>query len=249
MPRVLQTLGTRTAPSQTNINAAKKWILSKGWALTGAETPAELTALNEAFENAATFLAAMREPLTPYWLVLLGVSGTGKTKLARAIVDYMTSFGEALYRRTVAPTYPDNSMKRVLLYAQSGPFLVPWRDMCPFSDEQRARMRTAQEDWFKCIDELKPETESEAGSGPKAFEANAMGNLLDSRLGKWTVVTTNFRIGEIAEWDRRISSRLIRDGADVVDCDGSAVVCDLSGVRDFALRRREVLAKTQPVKP
>jgi hypothetical protein len=246
VPRVLRTLGTRTLPSQTNINAAKTWILSRGWALTGAETADELAALNEAFENTATFLAAMREPLTPYWLVLLGVSGTGKTKLAKAISEYMTTFGEALYRRTVAPTLPEQSMKRVLLYAQSGPWLVPWREMCPFSDEARARMRTAQEDWFKVIDELKPETDTE-NAGPKTFEANAMGNLLDSRLGKWTVVTTNFRLKEIAKWDVRISSRLIRDGADVVDCDGSSVVCDLSGVRDFALRRREVLAKTQPV--
>lgn len=254
MPQVLQTLGQRTLPAQTTIDAARHWILSCGWGLTGAETPAEKATLDHAFAETAVFLASMRgfpatvpggprAPIAPYWLVFVGVSGTGKTMLARSVVEFLKLHMDRMYRETVAPTLGDGDMRRSMFFAQKGALFAPWRDLCPVDTAARERLTNAQEDWFKVIDELKAQTGDRTliprgdakveGVVPKVFELNAAGDLLDARLRKWTIVTTNHRLSELSRfWDVRIASRLKRDGA---------VLCDLSDCRDFAIRREAAL--------
>lgn len=70
-------------------------------------------------------------------------------------------------------------------------------------DWQTPRFRDA---FFLVIDDLGAERD-ESG-----FVKDKMLELLNRRLGKWTILTTNLSLKNIAEnYDARISSRLIRD--------------------------------------
>ena len=181
----------------------------------------------------------MSDGLDPYWLTLVGISGTGKTMLAKAIVKYINLYGRTIYNRTIANSFGDQDSRRIYSYAQSGPLFVAWREICPVDKDARGRLSTASSDWFKCVDELKAQVgekvtvDGEPGIQPKPFEIQACGDLLDERLRKWTVITTNMQRRAIARfWDVRIASRLMRDGA---------VICDLSDTRDFGIRREIAL--------
>jgi hypothetical protein len=80
---------------------------------------------------------------------------------------------------------------------------------------------------FKVIDDLGTGTTGADGEAT-AFAVQKMGELLDRRLRKWTVITTNFTRRQIAEqFDPRIASRLMR---------GGNVICDCEELDDWGLR-------------
>jgi len=49
------------------------------------------------------------------------------------------------------------------------------------------------------------------------FSTEKLHNLMGSRCGQWTIVTSNKSLEQIAQLDSRISSRMIRDGANIVE--------------------------------
>lgn len=60
------------------------------------------------------------------------------------------------------------------------------------------------------------------------YSGEKLHNLLGARVGKWTIITSNKSMRDIAEFDTRIASRLKRDGAKIVD----------SRTIDFNLRKQ-----------
>jgi hypothetical protein len=218
---------------------AERWLLGSGWQLVGNETGAERTALDIAFRAAVEWFAAFLEGLEPRWLVMVGVSGTGKTMLAKRIVEYVQNYGRQVYERTVAVNLPPSHMGRSYVMAQQGPVFAPWRKLL----WDRGLCELAGRDWFCVIDELKSESgkgktiDGEDGIQPEPWEVRTAGNLFDDMLRKWRVVTMNLTRGQIALfWDVRIASRLIRD---------DNVIADLSDVSDYGLRKEQAL-KNQP---
>lgn len=135
------------------------------------------------------------------WLTLEGKNGCGKTLLARQL------FAQA--RRL----NPGNR-------GMWGPFYgfdwIPdqptctWIDGPSFASRFRAGEYTLPEsfahDWCVVFDELG------ADRDPSSFVADGLHRFCASRLGKWTIFTTNLTTQEIADRiDARVASRLIRD--------------------------------------
>lgn len=68
---------------------------------------------------------------------------------------------------------------------------------------------------FFAIDDIASEYERH-----RELSASKLYNVLESRLGKWTVITANLPLDAIGEkLDTRIASRMIRDNSVVVDVD------------------------------
>ena len=80
-------------------------------------------------------------------------------------------------------------------------------------------------DWFVALDDIGAERASD-------FSVSKLDQIIDARLGKWTVITCNFTREEIAEhMDVRIASRLGR---------ANDVIVDNISVLDYSIRSKEV---------
>lgn len=64
---------------------------------------------------------------------------------------------------------------------------------------------------FLIIDELGGERDT------TGFSAEQLSTLLGTRVGKWTMITSNLSIEAIERFDVRVASRLFRDGGIVVE--------------------------------
>lgn len=185
----------------------------------------------------------------PYWLVLTGYSGVGKTLLVRRICEYVDQWGKRVYARL------DPVNRKVTPEGATWGFhwdevqwcaaLQKWPRLVPHSEANQTQLARARKSWVLAIDDLKPQTGAEAVAEgkeaemqavrPKPFEVTAAADLLDDRLRHWTIVTSNLTRKQLAVfWDIRIASRLTRDGN---------VLVDLSGVRDYGLRREAAAKK------
>lgn len=140
---------------------------------------------------------------TPRWLTLCGRSGCGKSHLARAIVNVARNeLGISTYGACFWPVarYVD------LLRNQD------WG--IQYDLEKR---------YLLVLDDLGAEQMSEM------FRAK-LTELLDARLNKWTIITTNLSPLDIADnIDPRIASRLKR---------GFNTVCAVEDARDFEWERK-----------
>lgn len=134
-----------------------------------------------------------------YWLTLLGSSGVGKTHLAKGA--WRIWEGKACFRK--------------LPCGVSIPMDGYYWDFGRLIDEVRDRHYGVWEDAcrapFLVIDDVG------AGNTNTAFAVDKLYELLNRRLGKWTVITANQKLETLGEWDQRIASRLIRDGNQCID--------------------------------
>ena len=147
------------------------------------------------------------DPAAGYWLTLSGVNGCGKSMLAGQL---------AAQGRRLNP-----DAKPVLVYDLPAGQEQPRRRRCVWIDERdlAKRMREGEydlpeylaDDFFLVVDEL-------GGSrDPSAFVADALARLFQLRRDRWTVITTNLTVQEVADRiDARVASRLIRDRNRVV---------------------------------
>jgi DNA replication protein DnaC len=197
------------------------------WRLTGAETAPERVIVDDMLRNARQFIADIVNGAEPRWLVLVGESGCGKTYLAERIVAWLKIYGRGVYTRE-RERLKRNGVSSFWLYAQAGPFMCRWsRLLGQLRSGEYHRLDVAAEDWFKAIDDLGTDALGADGEATQ-FAVSKMGDLLDRRLRKWTVITTNFSRKQIAEkFDVRIASRLMRHGS---------VIVDATGLRDYGLR-------------
>lgn len=145
----------------------------------------------------------------PYWLSLVGSSGTGKTMLARMITSCFLRYMEGLR--------DENRSKYGDRYSRMGGFMS-W----PLCVERMLEgdfgfTRQCKEDWFIVLDDVGAENEKLRELGTSKLFA-----ILNERQHKFTVLTCNYSMAEIAQrMDPRIASRLLRHGGTVVDSTGT----------------------------
>lgn len=156
--------------------------------------------LIEMRDDCKKFVIDLLTPLMPArWISLLGTSGAGKTMLANLIISAARSFA----RRHL---YLENS------YFLRGVRFVFWPDLVErLKDGDYGALKDYYNCWFLLVDDLGVEH-----SGYSDYVISKLYQLLNKRLGKWTVVTCNLDMPQIAaKMDARIASRLIRNGSQV----------------------------------
>jgi DNA replication protein DnaC len=191
-----------------NTAAASKWDF-------GFQTFGEAK-LSEMLDGAKEFIRDMAIGTTPRWLSLLGRSGTGKTHLARSITRFF---------KAEAAIYVEPGTGAHLSWR--GGF-IGWRKVVNhLRDGDYGIMDAVCNDWFVALDDIGAEKTSD-------FSVSKLDQVIDARLGKWTVITCNFSREEIAKHiDVRIASRLGR---------GKNVIVDGIYVRDYSTRCQKEVA-------
>lgn len=201
------------------------------WALVGNETPSEAAKLSEMLSAVMVFISEINAGKAPRWLTLAGNPGCGKTHLADRVRWFLHRHGAEIYNRTTRADSDPTSANYLscYAYAQEGAVLARWGKIIEGArNSDMTLFNRACKDHFKVIDDLGVDCFDREGKATP-FAIQKMGELLDRRLRKWTVITTNFSRSQLAkEFDSRISSRLMRDGSVIVDC---------FDVRDFSLRQ------------
>jgi len=154
--------------------------------------------LDKMLFQAKEFLIDMQEKQQPRWLSYCGISGTGKTFLAKKIrsaasrITYMLQHDSLIYP-IMFSFWPD-----LLSRLRDGEF---WR------------MDDLSEANLVVMDEIAIDHD------PSGFAADKLCQILSRRVGKWTLLTSNWTLSKIQEIDPRISSRMVRDKSVVVGCD------------------------------
>jgi DNA replication protein DnaC len=156
-------------------------------------------------EAVAEYALAMRANEHPRWLSLFGTTGTGKTHCATRLFEWAS----------------DN----MTCVSSFWPEFVYWPELI---DSLKGSKREFMYDKFKemrrwpflALDDVFAERD------PSGFAAERAINLLSSREGKWTVITSNLSLQAIAQIDARMASRMIRS---------ANRVCDINTV-DYSLR-------------
>ena len=213
--------------------AAMDW----GWETLPTDTPEDRAISLRMLNAAQKFLHDMISGSEPYWLVLLGEPGCGKTHLADKIRWFIKKHGERIYNDKARPKI-DPERRRVetaFIYKQEGPVMVKWGDLLnKMRDGGRWDFSRACGDHYKVVDDLGVDSFSKSARGEleaTAFATQKMGELVDRRTGKWTVLTSNFSVEQFGEiFDSRIASRLLRNNSAVVKA---------FGLRDYALEKHK----------
>lgn len=222
--QALASLVPATRESQILTDPSFDW----DWNLVGNETAEELDALAKMLREAKRFCSELANGFQPRWLCFLGTTGNGKTFLSKQICAYVRKVGESTYNaRRVGLDNPETCWS----YAQEGPTFAKWLKVLDAARNGDYGPSTrAGRDWFKCLDDVGAEGVNEKREA-YAFASNLLGKIADERVGKWTVLTSNFSRRQIAErFDPRVASRMTRDGGTIVDA---------SGVRDYQIRLEE----------
>ena len=131
--------------------------------------------------------------ISPYWLTLSGVSGYGKTFLARMACTVI--------QRLSIPSADFEKRDDHI------PEKIRNCDYC-------RKMRERDNDYYYRIRDQKILFIDDVYSDPdkSGFVTNETYDLLDYRIRKWTIITTNKSLNQITEIDNRIASRLERNG-------------------------------------
>lgn len=190
------------------------------------DTDEEIEVQRRMLFEAMQFVTDMVNRAEPRWLVLLGHPGCGKTHLAQKIRWWLNDHARRLYNRSrdqIDPGHQDGETSYV--YAQSGAIMAKWEKVAASAKAgDYQQLANCRGDWVKVIDDLGVNSFSEASirSGqPSAtpFASQIIGSVMDARIRKWTVITSNFSRQEFAEqFDTRIASRLTRGNNVVVNC-------------------------------
>lgn len=162
--------------------------------------------LQRMLDEAVRFCCSVKAQAKPYWLMFLGNSGTGKTHLAKRV--WKRFFNEIRLTNKLL------DVKKQHIYGTDGQF-VDWRKMC---DQMRegcfGRVDDICSEWFIVIDDVGAEYD------PNGFLLSKLDQILNSRLEKFTMITSNLPFGEIAtKLDARIASRMIRNNGVIVEID------------------------------
>ena len=152
----------------------------------------------EAMKGAAiSFISDVRSRQRPYWLTLWGRAGkgngTGKTFISGLIADALrASFGHVIPAKK-----------------------CHWPSLCDRmqrEEETTHAFSFAEDCGLLILDDIGAEHQTSA-------MISKLCRLMESRLRKWTIITTNLSPADWRDRDSRISSRLIRDGNRHLQCE------------------------------
>ena len=225
-------LSTLQAPIEklpVNTEAVARYF--EPFTLVGNETATELATLKRMQSAAMAWCVAfLAGTVNPGWLSFVGLSGAGKTLLARCIRDFLKNHARDTFNRVYRPMRDPklSDYTSCYSYAQEGPFMVKWARLIDTArDGDYSVVRLTSSDFVKIIDDVGAESVDRTGK-PTPFAIGTLAKICEERVGKWTVLTSNFSRRDLAErFDARIASRMMRNGGVIVDCE----------VRDFNLRR------------
>lgn len=141
-----------------------------------------------------------------YTLTFCGTSDTGKTMLAKAILAELrlNPWGDC---DAIKPTFVGNHLTRF------DAVIFDWRKVSDgFKNGEWGYIDAMVEPHLLVLDDIG------ADYDPKKISASKLDQVLRTRRGKWTVLTSNMNLEGIADQlDVRISSWLIRDGNTAVE--------------------------------
>lgn len=160
--------------------------------------------LEKALREAKQFCREMASGDKPArWLTLLGQSGTGKTMLAKRISRFFGKYLDAL---------PDERNMKGEAWTRRGGF-KQWVDIVQdMVAGDYSGIRDLRDDWFLVLDDIGAEYK-----GVRELAIAKLYEILNARLGLWTVVTANISFEAISDkLDQRIASRLLRNHSALV---------------------------------
>ncbi len=142
-------------------------------------------------------MGSIKRRQAPRWLTLCGTNGNGKTHCAKRcwqaiVADHRQEFAGCLYNRQIIhwPSFVQD--------LRGGDGYGMLRDLRSWP--------------YLVIDEMGGERDT------TGFSAEQIATLLCCRVGRWTLITTNLSIDAVEKFDRRIASRMFRNGGIVVEC-------------------------------
>ena len=137
-----------------------------------------------------------------HWLTFLGSCGVGKTHLVSKIFkyvadhhgQYLSRYGITQFRSNLFSYWPD-----IVDALRGGDY---------------GRLNPLYSADFLAIDDLGAEYESD-------FINSKLQQLLNKRLNKWTVITSNLSLNDFSAKDDRIASRLVRGKNKVIQIEAN----------------------------
>ena len=164
----------------------------------------QLTRLRDAGIQYCLDMASKSKPA--YWLVLAGVSGTGKTHIAKSCVRFFTRNLDMLRDETKGSAGKTH-------YVRRGGFKNWPEAMIEMIGGDYTGLRQLCDDWLVCLDDIGAEY-----AGNRELSNSKLYEVFTAREGKFTIVTSNLSVKQISETlDRRLASRLLRNGSVVID--------------------------------
>lgn len=217
--------GLRTQKLQANTPKAEKF----DWRFdVESGSPEELQIVSKMLDAVMAMASAMERDEKPYTLSLLGVSGVGKTHLAKRL----TAFQSRYLSRTSRRHDPDNPNDLRMKHTIRRGGRVEWRTLCDdVRSGDRSMIRDIEQDWFIALDDVGAEYQAASG-----YTVSVLDQILNARTGRrWTLVTANLTLQQIAEdWDVRIASRMKRNEGQIITVPDT--------VRDYSYRKEESAA-------
>ena len=167
--------------------------------------------LTQMLSAAAQLVLEMKSGGSPRWLSLSAKPGAGKTHLCRRVWRWWEETGK---------WYVDISGATLVHRGQ----WVSWRKFAAeLLGGDFSRIADLCTEQFVVLDDIGSTRDT------SKIGLEVLAEILDARLGKWTMISSNYGLKEIASrFDARIVSRMLRGGSRVVD---------VAGV-DYALRKR-----------
>lgn len=174
--------GQPTKGTAENTQAWEKWFNFQTFADPQLERLVDL---------GRQFASAVRDVRKPFWFTIVGKSGCGKTHIAKRLSGLGQRF--------------DWSHTRYATH------IIYWPE---FIEELRERVRLTLgmekfhdvANWpFLVLDDIGAERD------PSGFAVDKLNTLLNIRVGRWTVITSNLNLEGLSKLDDRIASRIVRE--------------------------------------
>jgi chromosomal replication initiation ATPase DnaA len=159
----------------------KDWA---GWLKIQTHSDPEIEAL---IQKCAEFALAFNEGRSPRWLTIMGNSGTGKTHCARRLWNHLSA---RLDWRAAGFVQSEIYWPKFVSELRSGDAFDQFRDMWKWP--------------ALFLDDICAERDT------TGFTSEQLNTLLGCRENKWTVITSNKLLHQIAELEPRLADRIIR---------------------------------------
>lgn len=155
-------------------------------------------------ERIGRFVRRYKDKQRPAWLSLLGTTGVGKTHCAQRVYQriYNGTRNWSPYHVYDGPKYQERQIY--------WPALV--RDL---RSGNRYEELADMADWpVLFLDDIGAERDT------TGFAAEQLNTLLGERVNRWTILTSNLDLEQLAKIDPRIADRIVREpGNEVIEVD------------------------------